>query len=164
MARQSNTLIWWLAAGLVLLGGGAAVYTATRGLRNNNPGNIALTSPPTPWVGAVTPNTDGTFVQFTTPEFGIRAIAVLLTNYFAEGYQSVQDIISRYSSTDQASYIANVSNALGVNPTDVLDLSNPSDGNSQLPDLISAIITQENGINPYSDATIANGISAALTS
>jgi hypothetical protein len=103
-------------------------------------------------------------VQFVDATHGIRAIAVVLGNYYSEGYQTVQDIITRWSSTDQAAYVANVSAALGVNAGDTLDLTNPDDGNSQLAALIGAIITQENGLNPYSDSTIQAGIAAAANS
>jgi hypothetical protein len=153
MAENRNFI--WLVGALVLLGGGAVVYTATRGLRNNNPGNIKITNPPTPWQGAAINQTDGVFVQFVNAESGIRAIARILTNYYSEGYQTVQDMISRWSATDQSAYVANVANALNVDPAAVLDLG------QSLPGMIAAIIQQENGINPYSDATIQTAIAMA---
>jgi hypothetical protein len=145
----------WLIGALLLFGGGAVVYTATRGLRNNNPGNIKITNPPTPWQGAAINQTDGTFVQFVNAESGIRAIARILNNYYSEGYQTVQDMISRWSATDQQAYIANVASSLNVDPMAVLDMT------QSLPALIAAIIQQENGINPYSDATIQTAIALA---
>jgi hypothetical protein len=153
MATDSKFV--WLLGALILLGGGAVVYTATRGLRNNNPGNIKITNPPTPWQGAAINQTDGTFVQFVNAESGIRAIARILNNYYAEGYQTVQDMISRWSATDQQAYIANVAGSLNVDPMAVLDMT------QSLPALIAAIIQQENGINPYSDATIQAAIAMA---
>lgn len=45
----------------------------SRGLRNNNPGNLILTS--IGWDGKIpnAQNTDGTFEQFTSANYGIRA-------------------------------------------------------------------------------------------
>lgn len=129
----------------------------TRGLRNNNPGNIRY-SPDNPWQGLASPPSDGTFCVFTSPTYGIRALAKLLNNYYAEGAQTVTDIINRFappSENDTGAYVANVAARLGVAPTDVLDF------NTQLPDLIKGIVVQENGVNPYSDDTINQGIALA---
>lgn len=50
-----------------------------RGIRNNNPLNIRLTA--IPWKGKVEVNTDGTFEQFQSMFFGIRAALVNLRTY-----------------------------------------------------------------------------------
>lgn len=147
-----------LAIAAVVLAGGTVVYSAVRGIRNNNPGNIALTNPATAWEGQQLPNTDGTFVQFTDATYGIRALGKVLNNYYAAGYQTVQDIINRWApptENDTGSYVADVAAKLGVNAGDVLDFS------TQLQPLVAAIISHENGLNPYSDATIAAGLALA---
>lgn len=146
--------------GLALaLGGGYMAYTGTRGLRNNNPGNIKYDG--TAWQGLANPPSDGTFCIFTDPTWGIRALAVILQNYVAvDGVPStVTDIITRWappSENNTAAYIADVDGQLGLAiGNDAVDLS------VSLAPLVSAIISHENTINPYSAATIAQGISMA---
>jgi hypothetical protein len=163
--------MFWLlvAVGVVaLIYGGKKVYDATRGLRNNNPGNIRLT-PGTTWLGQVPPSqqTDPDFVQTSAPEYGVRMIARLLVNYGSKngtpgyggsGIDTVYEIISRWAppgENDTASYIAAVSDALGVEPNTVIDIA------ASLPALVPAIIQHENGIQPYDDSTIARGIAMA---
>lgn len=147
-----------IALGLLLLGGGSyAVYTMTRGLRNNNPGNIRYDG--TAWDGLANPPSDGTFFVFTDPKYGIRAMARILSNYVTvDGIAStVSDLITRWappSENDTAAYIADVDGQLGLTPGN--DAVNPTD-----PNFIAAIIRHENGIQPYASNTIASGIALA---
>ena len=53
-----------------------------RNIRNNNPGNIRLTSDR--WRGQVLPSPDRSFAVFKSPEWGYRALFVVL-----EGYTSI---------------------------------------------------------------------------
>ena len=154
MNGRNNTLLILLAL-LLLGGGGYAVYTMTRGLRNNNPGNIRDDG--TAWEGLATPRNDGTFLVFTDPVYGIRAMGRILSNYVnADGVTpSVTGIVSRWappSENDTASYIADVARKLGVDPNAPFDLS------SALGPLVAALISHENALNPYSDAQIAHGL------
>ena len=48
-----------------------------RGIRNNNPGNIEHNG--TNWQGMDNPPHDGRFIRFVTPQYGIRAMARVLT-------------------------------------------------------------------------------------
>lgn len=151
--KKSTLIILLVLGALVLFGGGGyAVYSMVRGIRNNNPGNIRLSGDK--WQGLAPQQTDGAFFQFTDATYGIRAMADILLNYVnRDGIPSnVQSIISRWSATDQSAYIQNVSDALGVNPSDPIDLP------SVLPQMIAAMIQQENGVQPYSMDTIQNGI------
>ena len=67
-----------------------------RGLRNNNPLNIRISS--TPWQGKVANNTDGQFEQFTSLELGIRAALVNIRTYIRrDRLANVQLIISRWA-------------------------------------------------------------------
>src|SRR3569833_3001877 len=103
--------LWLLvvAALVVFGGGGVVVYNATRGLRNNNPGNIRKTA--TDWRGEVV-GSDSAFETFATPEAGIRALAVLLRNYQRKyGLRTVRAIITRYappSENNTESYVSAV--------------------------------------------------------
>ena len=69
-----------------------------RGQRNNNPGNIKINAN-NPWQGKVPigQNTDGTFEQFVSYKFGIRAMLVLLRNYLSQGHNTLQKIIFKYA-------------------------------------------------------------------
>lgn len=147
-----------LVGGLVLLGGGGiAVYTMTRGLRNNNPGNIRYDG--TAWEGLANPPSDGVYCVFTDPKYGIRAMARILSNYVAlDGVAStVTDLISRWappSENNTPAYIADVDDQLGLTPgNDAIDFS------TSLAPLAAAIIQHENGLQPYSADTIIQGIS-----
>jgi len=148
-----------IAAFLLLSGGGYVVYQQTRGLRNNNPGNIRYDG--TDWEGLASPPTDGTFCIFTDPVYGIRALGKILTNYVAlDGVPStVTALISRWappSENDTAAYIADVDEQLGLTPgNDAVDLS------VSLPALVAAIISHENGLQPYASNTILTGLSLA---
>lgn len=115
---------------------GAATTTeqlpsGARSVRNNNPGNITKSN--IKWAGEVQ-GTDSEFVTFATPEDGMRAMQQNLLSYQNKlGLNTVSGIINRWSpangkgnsreSTD--AYIARVSQALGVKPTDKIDLNDP---------------------------------------
>lgn len=156
-----------LGAGVLaaLLFGGKKVYDMTRGIRNNNPGNVKLV-PGVVWVGQVPPEqqTDPVFVQTSKPEYGIRMMARILTNYGSKaglpgvggpGIDTVREIITRWSETDREPYIAYISKALGVRPDQPIGIV------QSLPRLIPGIVQFENGQQPYDVATIARGIALA---
>lgn len=133
---------------------------APRGIRNNNPGNIKDSG--IAWQGAV-PGTDPSFVSFSSPEAGIRALA-LNAQHLQErdGAQTVGDLISKWAPesdhNDTQAYIADVSKRMGINPSTPIDLQDPT----QLTALTNAIITHENGDNPYSPEQVQTGVMAAM--
>lgn len=138
------------------------VKSGVRGIRNNNPGNIELTRDR--WLGLSPVQTDGRFAQFVEMRFGIRALAITLRNYKRlHGAGTVGEIITRWAPNTEnntSAYIAAVSDAVGVNPNDELDLSDPT---TMFP-LIRAIIAHENGRVAallISDSTVRDGIQAA---
>ena len=92
-------LIAGVIAALALAGGTTVAvieYNATRGLRNNNPGNIRKSA--TAWQGLSPTQTDASFFQFISPEYGIRALATILGTYMKNyGLVTVSDIISRWA-------------------------------------------------------------------
>jgi hypothetical protein len=159
MKRETLWLLIGLGALLLLGGGGVALYQMTRGLRLNNPGNIFY-NPNNAWAGQIVPSTDPELAQFSTLLYGIRAIGHTLASYSAEGFNTVDSIIRRYSATDQDAYVANVSSALGVDPGATID---PTDPNTRFA-LVRAIINQEQGSIPamtISDNTVAQGLAMA---
>lgn len=135
---------------------GAKMISTVRGLRNNNPGNIELGEA---WQGAVpaSEQTDPRFVQFTTPEYGIRAMAKILSSYANRGLVTTRSIISAWApptENNTASYINSVASNIGISPDAPLS-------RAQWPGLIAAIIRHENGVQPYDSSTIARGVGMA---
>ncbi|MDC9607336.1 structural protein [Xenorhabdus griffiniae] len=125
----------------------------SRGIRNHNPGNIDY-NPKNDWQGQVGIETGAKnprFCLFKSPEYGIRALMKLLINYHKGGHNSVSKIINRYAPSNEnntTAYINGVSEAVNVDPNQVLDINKPT-----LIALAKAIIRHENGNQPYSEAT-----------
>jgi len=125
-----------------------------RGLVNNNPGNIRPDKAYT-WQGST--GEAGGFVQFGSPEAGIRALTLNLLSYDQQGINTVQGIINRWappSENKTGNYVNQVAKDLGVKPTDQL---NVKDANV-MRQLVDSIIKFENGKNPYDARTIDTGI------
>jgi hypothetical protein len=131
----------------------------TRGLVNNNPGNIRKNG--TAWHGAVA-GSDPAFVTFDRPEDGIRAMAkVLLTYQRQHGLDTIAELLERWApavENDSFAYIDDVATRLGLDPDERIDLGD----RAVLAALCGAIIRHENGVQPYADAVLAAGVDAAL--
>ena len=128
----------------------------TRGERLCNPGCIRRDG--TKWQGLAATQTDPQFFTFSSPEYGIRAIAKILTSYQREGVKTLYGAISRWappSENDTSAYIIAVCGACHVSANDQVELT------QILPALIKAIITHENGACIYSDQQITDGITLA---
>lgn len=136
----------------------AIVSTLDRGFRNNNPGNI---KPAGVQFNGLTGTDAQGFGIFSSMQYGIRAIAVILKTYSSRyGLNTVDGLIRRWSATDQDAYVANVSALLGVDPHDYLDVSDPD----TLQGLVTGIIRQENGAilaSTITSAQLTNGIALA---
>ncbi|AXD45530.1 structural protein [Salmonella enterica] len=123
--------------------------TTPRGIRNNNPGNIRQGDD---WQGLVpkAQRTDKSFCQFITPEYGIRAMIIILRNYQRRhGLSTVTGIINRWAPPDEnnsQAYIDSVAKATGVTPDQHIDTTD----SRFMMKLLQAIIRHENGIQPYS--------------
>lgn len=124
-----------------------------RGIRNNNPGNIVRSG--VSWVGmSPDQSSDPRFIVFSAPEYGIRAMARVLRNYIGNGYNTVQEIINRWAppiENDTGAYVRAVAQHLGLEPNAPVDTTH-------IPAMIEAIIKHENGQQPYSWETIAEGV------
>lgn len=135
----------------------AADPSAPRGIRNNNPGNLRTTE----FAGTTGADKEG-YGKFSTPEAGLRAMAKnLVTQQDKHGLKTVEGIISKYAppnENDTAAYISTVSAALGVKPDQAINLKDPA----VLQKMMSVMIKQENGVQPYSALQIAHGADAAL--
>lgn len=125
----------------------------TRGIRNNNPGNIDH-HPANNWKGQLAHDKaiESRFCRFSAPEYGIRAIIALLRNYQRKyGLNTVAGLISRWAPSNEnntGAYVSGVSKALGVAPDDAVSLSDKDTAIR----LAKAIIRHENGSQPYPDA------------
>ncbi|EDJ1488396.1 structural protein [Salmonella enterica] len=119
-----------------------------RGIRNNNPGNIRWGDD---WKGLVpkSQRTDKDFCQFTTPEYGIRAMIVILRNYQRKhGLNTITGIINRWAPTNEnntQAYIDSVAKSTDVAPDQHI---NTADSHFMMK-LLQAIIRHENGAQPY---------------
>lgn len=139
-----------------------------RGIRNNNPGNIRWGSD---WKGLVPQNqrTDKSFCQFFEPKWGIRAIARILLNYRSRtgmigvgnaGIDTIREIICRWAppnENDTEAYIQAVARSCGVQTDQPLNLAD----RPLMLNIVKAIIKHENGVQPYTDKVLLDGINLA---
>lgn len=138
--------------------------TQTRGVRNNNPGNIDYHAS-NAWqgqlgieVGVPKPR----FARFDTPENGIRALGKLLQTYQSKyELKTVEAIIARWAPSnenDTAAYVRAVEQKTGTAPGAQVNLKN----SNVLFGFVKAIIHHENGADPYPDSVIAEGVRRAV--
>ena len=137
--------------------------TTPRGIRNNNPLNLREDiHGGDAWDGEALLDWDSSFEEFKSPKWGIRAGAKTLRNYQRlYGLYTVSDIINRFAPSvenNTASYVEHVASKLGVHAEQAINL----DDRSTLTQLVNVIIKHENGINPYTEATINEAIDMAL--
>ena len=131
-----------------------------RGIRANNPGNIERNA--TRWQGmAHDQSGDPRFVVFTAPEWGIRAIARLLLTYQDKHHlDTLEKIINRWAPPSEnvtSAYVKAVAAALKVPATAPVNVHVPETMRA----LVKAIIKHENGVQPYPDAVIDEGLRIA---
>lgn len=121
-------------------------YGNTRGLRNNNPCNIK-SSNNVKWDGQV--GSDGEFIIFESPEYGIRACAKILKNYQHEkGIDTLRGMVYRLGpphENNTEKYVRDLSNIVKLDPDKKFDVL------KHLPEIIKGIIFLENGRMPYPD-------------
>lgn len=146
--------------------------TTTRGVRNNNPGNIDFNSR-NDWVGQLGLEegvTKPRFARFDLAENGIRALGKLILNYRGKdgmpgvgktGIDTVKEVITRWAPGNEnntEAYINAVAQKLGVSPTQPLDLKTMA----VLLPLTKAIIAHENAGFEYPAYILQAGVQKAL--
>ena len=124
----------------------------TRGLRNGNPLNIRRVAG-TRWKGQRTEQTDKSFVQLESIEYGLRAAFCILETYRRK-YKAVciEDIINRWAPPSEnatSEYIRTVCRLTGFGGKERLE-------ESQLPALVCAMAFVECGAH-ISKETILKG-------
>ncbi|PTZ12151.1 structural protein [Pseudomonas aeruginosa] len=137
-----------------------------RGIRNFNPGNIRHAKG-TRWQGMSANQNDSAFVQFTGPQWGIRAIArTLITYQDKHALRTIRQIISRWappSENNTESYIRQVAARVGVVPDARIDVYDYR----TMRTLVEAIVRHENGPGPlpegswYGEGLINEGLHLA---
>ncbi|WP_312139801.1 hypothetical protein [Atlantibacter hermannii] len=133
-----------------------AYGTTTRGLRNNNPGNLNYVGQ----AGATKeggPN--GRFAVFETMQQGIAALYKQLQLYFSRGKDTIREIINTYapsSENDTGAYISAIAKKLGKGADEILNSSDTE----TIFNLMRGIIDHENGQSGkyISDTNILGGI------
>jgi hypothetical protein len=143
---------WYIIAGLIVL---ALLYKPvkktvkymTRGYKNNNFGNIVKTfdskGKQTFWTGETT-GTDTRFKTFKSPAYGYRAIFVLLDSYVKKGFDTIEEIISKYAPSNENNtngYIESVSKLTNLQPDEAVT-------KNDYIKIAAAISQVENGIKP----------------
>lgn len=117
----------------------------SRGLRNNNPGNIRQNSDN--FLGEIKPSTDPAFKQFESIEYGYRAIFVTLNTYQKKyGLSTIRTMISRWAPpkdhNDTEAYIRAVSAESGVPENSRITSTNKD----VMVPIVAAMSRVENGV------------------
>lgn len=125
----------------------------------NNPGNLRYNAADR-WQGAAEPPQIDGFCAFTTPVYGIRALArVLIAYQDKHGCHTIAEFIGRYApesdSNPTAQYIKNVSEWTGFGETQPLNVHTYEHARP----LVEAIIRQEQGTQIYSAGQINDALS-----
>lgn len=115
----------------------------SRGLRNNNPGNIRRSR--VRYVGEVTSSHDPEFKEFSTIAYGYRAMFVLLDTYRSRyGLTTIRQMLNRYAPPAEnftEGYIRFVADYSGIMPDEVVDTRSEVD---MIP-IVAAMSKIENG-------------------
>ena len=116
----------------------------SRGLRNNNPGNIRLGS--VRYKGERTKSSDSAFRQFESMEWGYRAMFVLHHTYAIKHHcHTLRSIINRYAPPTEnhtENYIRRVAHATHLSPDEAVSTT---DG-ATMTAVVAAMSEVENGV------------------
>lgn len=116
----------------------------SRGLRNNNPGNIRLGS--FRYRGERVQSGDTAFRQFESMEWGYRAMFVLLHTYWRKyGCRTLRQMINRYAppvENHTESYIRRVADDTHLNPDEEISTTNAA----VMTAVVAAMSAVENGV------------------
>ena len=116
----------------------------SRGLRNNNPGNIRRSR--VRYLGEVRPSRDPDFKEFETMAYGYRAMFVLLDTYRSRyGLDTIRRMLYRYAPPEEnltERYLQYVVDYSGIMPDEVVDTRSELD---MIP-IVAAMSKMENGV------------------
>lgn len=131
----------------------------TRGISNNNPTNIRQSG--NIWYGMAVTQSDHDYVQFQSPELGLRAACKILLSYAGRGLDTVQSIIDEWAppiENDSTAYVEDACQRTGYTATAHLDMKSPE----VLENLLKSIVWHENGEQPYGDDVYSAAVAMAL--
>ena len=115
----------------------------SRGLRNNNPGNIRISR--VRYEGEVQPSKDKYFKEFVSMAYGYRAMFVLLDSYRSRyGLCTIRQMLNRYAPPSEnftEGYVRVVSTLTGIAPDEIVNTRAARD---MIP-IVSAMSRVENG-------------------
>lgn len=129
----------------------------SRGLRNKNPGNLRDANNKTGLQGSG----NDTMAVFASDRDGLAAMSRQLMLDAERGKNRIADYIEKYapsSENNTAEYIKSVSKQTGYDPYESLDMHNPD----VLAKLMNAMISVENGAQPFSYQDVWNGIDDSI--
>ena len=138
-----------------------------RGIRNNNPGNILRAG--NNWRGLAPEQPDGEFCTFIAPEWGLRALILVLQAYRRRHIRTVRRIIETYCppvhtfpdgrtmKQDTRAYVNFVAGGMGVPPDAQIDVTQ----RTVLRRLLPLIVRKENGQQPYGPEVFEAAMSLA---
>lgn len=116
----------------------------SRGLRNNNPGNLRISKDN--WRGLRKIQTDMSFFQFISNEYGYRAMICTLQTYQSKyGLNTIEEIIHKYAPTNENhtdNYIKLVCEWTGIKPNEPIDTKDKQ----TMVALAAAMSRVENGV------------------
>jgi len=115
----------------------------SRGLKNNNPGNIRRGGDTFQFEKL--PSTDAAFKQFMNMPSGYRAMFVTLSTYLTLGHNTIAEIINRWApdnENDTKAYIKTVVKLSGIKADKELK---HSDG-EEIKQIVAAMSQVENGV------------------
>lgn len=97
----------------------------SRGIRNNNPGNIRKSS--INWQGLAKEQTDSDFLIFSSMTYGCRALLKIINTYYTQrNCKTIRSIINRYAPPNENNtefYITHVSQQCNVSPDEIIKLT-----------------------------------------
>ena len=118
----------------------------SRGLRNRNPGHIRHSG--VHFKGEVTPSRDASFKEFSSMDYGYRAMFVVLDSYRRRyGRNTIRTMIERYAPPSENftdGYVRFIARRTGIAPDEELDTRSPRD---MIP-VVAAMSEIENGVAP----------------
>lgn len=124
----------------------------SRGLRNNNPGNIRRNSDV--FQGEINPSRDKDFKQFKTMAHGYRAMFKILSNYYRNyKLDTIRKMISRWAPENENNtnaYIKAVSDYAGIPADDLLSFDR-----EQMIRIVAGMSRVENGVEAVMSDVIA---------
>ena len=116
----------------------------SRGLRNNNPGNIRLGS--VRYKGERAKSSDSAFRQFESMEWGYRAMFVLLHTYaLKHNCRTLRSMINRYAppiENHTENYIRRVAHATHLSPDEAISTTDQG----MMTAVVAAMSEVENGV------------------